>query len=100
MLTGSRRRASKSSLDGKVDEGAGLVAHQLHSWPRETGRAAAWNRPPRADQSSRLGADEPWVVDGAAVRVSLVCFSRADDESVVGPSKLDGEPVRRRSTPT
>ena len=25
-------------------------------------------------------ADEPWVIDGAAVRVSLVCFSGADDE--------------------
>ena len=25
-------------------------------------------------------ADEPWVIDGAAVRVSLVCFSRPDDE--------------------
>ena len=24
--------------------------------------------------------DEPWVIDGAAVRVSLVCFSRPDDE--------------------
>ncbi len=29
-------------------------------------------------------SDEPWVIDGAAVRVSLVCFSRADDESVSG----------------
>ena len=25
-------------------------------------------------------SDEPWLIDGAAVRVSLVCFSRADDE--------------------
>ena len=24
-------------------------------------------------------SDEPWVIDGAAVRVSLICFSRADD---------------------
>ena len=37
-------------------------------------------------------SDEPWVVDGAAVRVSLVCFSRTDDESVSGV-RLDGEPV-------
>ena len=37
-------------------------------------------------------SDEPWVVDGAAVRVSLVCFSRADDESVSGV-RLDGQPV-------
>ena len=32
------------------------------------------------------------MVEGAAVRVSLVCFSRADDESVL-ETRLDGEPV-------
>lgn len=32
------------------------------------------------------------MIDGAAVRVSLVCFSCADDESVTG-SRLDGEPA-------
>ncbi len=37
-------------------------------------------------------SDEPWVIDGAAVRVSLVCFSRADDESATG-ARLDGESV-------
>ena len=37
-------------------------------------------------------SDEPWVIDGAAVRVSLVCFSRADDELAVG-ARLDGQPV-------
>ena len=37
-------------------------------------------------------SDEPWVIDGAAVRVSLVCFSRDDDESVFG-AQLDGQPV-------
>ena len=36
--------------------------------------------------------DEPWVIDGAAVRVSLVCFSRPDDESVSKP-RLNGELV-------
>ena len=35
-------------------------------------------------------SDEPWVIDGAAVRVSLICFSSADDE--YRPEKrLDGE---------
>ena len=37
-------------------------------------------------------SDEPWVIDGAAVRVSLVCFARPGD----GPApvrRLDGEPV-------
>ncbi|MDE0262111.1 MAG: class I SAM-dependent DNA methyltransferase [Bryobacterales bacterium] len=37
-------------------------------------------------------SDEPWVIDGAAVRVSLVCFSGADDDSVSG-GRLDGETV-------
>ena len=37
-------------------------------------------------------SDEPWVIDGAAVRVSLVCFSRADDALVAG-TRLDGQPV-------
>ena len=37
-------------------------------------------------------SDEPWVIDGAAVRVSLVCFSRDDGEST--PEKrLDGQHV-------
>ena len=37
-------------------------------------------------------SDEPWVIDGAAVRVSLVCFSRIDDDSV-SAARLDGQPV-------
>ena len=37
-------------------------------------------------------SDEPWVIDGAAVRVSLVCFSSADDGSVSG-AHLDGQSV-------
>ena len=36
--------------------------------------------------------DEPWVIDGAAVRVSLVCFSRPDGEAVSRP-RLDGRTV-------
>ena len=34
-------------------------------------------------------SNEPWVIDGAAVRVSLVCFSRADDKFVTD-LRLDG----------
>jgi type II restriction/modification system DNA methylase subunit YeeA len=33
-------------------------------------------------------SDEPWIVDGAAVRVSLVCFGERDDGK-----RLDGAPV-------
>lgn len=38
--------------------------------------------------------DEPWVLDGAAVRVSLVCFAPASDAGAQGIS-LDGRPVDR-----
>ncbi len=37
-------------------------------------------------------SDQPWVIDGAAVRVSLVCFSRADDNSA-SSAHLDGQSV-------
>ena len=37
-------------------------------------------------------SDEPWVIDGAAVRVSLICFTRGDDPCLSG-AQLDGEPV-------
>ena len=37
-------------------------------------------------------SDEPWVIDGAAVRVSLICFSRGDD-ACASVAQLDGEPV-------
>ena len=37
-------------------------------------------------------SDEPWVIDGAAVRVSLICFSGVDGEPVL-ESRLDGRPV-------
>ena len=37
-------------------------------------------------------SDEPWVVDGAAVRVSLICFSGTGD--VYWPeTRIDGEPA-------
>ena len=35
-------------------------------------------------------SDEPWVVDGAAVRVSLICFSRIDD-AFTPVTRLDRE---------
>ena len=37
-------------------------------------------------------SDEPWVIDGAAVRVSLVCISQVDDE-LASEVRLDGETV-------
>ena len=37
-------------------------------------------------------SDEPWVIEGAAVRVSLICFSGKDGEPALG-SRLDGGTV-------
>ena len=37
-------------------------------------------------------SDEPWVIDGAAVRVSIVCFSAADDR-FRPETRLDGQPA-------
>ena len=50
-----------------------------------------------ADRSVIFNAwsDEPWVVDGAAVRVSLVCFAPKDAGL---PTHLDGNEVSRINT--
>ena len=37
-------------------------------------------------------SNEPWVTEGAAVRVSLVCFSQVGDQSL-SERRLDGHPV-------
>ena len=47
----------------------------------------------REDPAKRIfdaWSDEPWVVDGTAVRVSLICFSRTDDASA-SAVRLDGD---------
>ena len=56
---------------------------------REDGPTERLDEPPRLFEA---WSDEPWVIDGAAVRVSLVCFSRADD-AAVSDVRLDGQPV-------
>ena len=56
---------------------------------REGGPTDRQDQPPRLFEA---WSDEPWVIDGAAVRVSLVCFSRADDAATSGV-RLDGQPV-------
>ncbi len=100
-----------AAYSGRVPAEADLVCY----WFVKTGQQIASGRAQRAGlvatNSIRGGAnrralqiatderrifeawsDEPWVIDGAAVRVSLVCFARAGDESVVG-ARLDGQPV-------
>ena len=96
---------------GRVPAEADLVCY----WFEKAGRQIAFGKAKRAGlvatNSIRGGAnrralqaatdnrrifeawgDEPWVIDGAAVRVSLICFSRTDEGSV-GGTCLDGASV-------
>lgn len=52
----------------------------------------ALERATRGKVISDAWADEPWIVDGAAVRVSLVCISNLEDK-FVGKHQLNGETV-------
>ena len=100
-----------TTYDGRVPAEADLVCY----WFEKAGQQIAAGKATRAGlvatNSIRGGAnrralqaaidtrrifeawsDEPWVIDGAAVRVSLVCFSRTDDD-FVSAARLDGQPV-------
>ena len=101
----------RSTYTKRVPAGADLVCYWFEKAGRQiaSGKVArvglvatnsirgGWNLP--ALQSATDGhrifevwGDEPWVNDGAAVRVSLICFARCDDDSVSTP-RLDGQPV-------
>ena len=81
-------KAGQQIASGKANR-AGLVA-------TNSIRGGANRRALQAATDNRrifeAWSDEPWVIDGAAVRVSLVCFSRAGDESTAG-SRLNGAAV-------
>ena len=81
-------KAGRQIASGKANR-AGLVAtNSIRGGAnRRALQAATENR-----RIFEAWSNEPWVVDGAAVRVSLVCFSRAGDEYVTG-SRLDGVTV-------
>ena len=81
-------KAGKQIASGRAKR-AGLVAtNSIRGGANRRALQAASKRRRIFDAWS----DEPWVIDGAAVRVSLVCFSRADDVSV-SCSRLDGVAV-------
>ena len=68
---------------------AGLVAtNSIRGGANRRALQAATHRRPIFD----AWPDEPWVIDGAAVRVSLVCFSGAGD-AYRPDTRMDGEPV-------
>ena len=83
--------ATGSSRPASTWNGAGVKRVGLVSTNSIRGGAnrRALQRATRNHAIFEAWRDEPWVIDGAAVRVSLVCFSRGDDESM--PEKrLDG----------
>ena len=76
-------------LGGKASTRVGLVATNSI---RGGANRRALERATRGGVIFDAWSDEPWVIDGAAVRVSLVCFSAADGE-LATDRRLDGEPV-------
>ena len=97
--------------EGRVPREADLVCYWFLKAGEHLGRSASKRVGLVATNSIRGGAnrgalewatngrlifdawsDEPWVIDGSAVRVSLICFSRADDE-LTAEVRLDGETV-------
>ena len=76
-------------LDGGAAKRVGLVAtNSIRGGANRRGLERATGD----GQIFDAWSDEPWVIDGAAVRVSLVCFSQLDD-GLTSECCLDGEIV-------
>ncbi len=99
-----------SAYEGRVPREADLVCYWFMKAGEHLGRGASKRVGLVATNSIRGGAnrqaleratkgraifdawsDEPWVIAGAAVRVSLVCFATPDDE--LKELRLDGQVV-------
>ena len=81
-------KAGQQIASGRANR-AGLVAtNSIRGGANRRALSAATNN----QRIFEAWSDEPWVIDGAAVRVSLVCFARAGDEAVASP-RLDGAEV-------
>jgi type II restriction/modification system DNA methylase subunit YeeA len=78
---------ARGLLEAKHLKRAGLVATQAI---RRGANRAVLDRITKTATIFDAWADEPWVVDGAAVRVSLVCFGTDVGNSTL---RLDGKPV-------
>ena len=76
-------------LRGRISRRVGLVAtNSIRGGANRRALEEATDGRPIFDAWS----DEPWVIDGAAVRVSLVCFSKANEDHPP-EIRLDGETV-------
>ena len=73
---------------GKAQRAGFVATNSVRGGANRRALQAATNARPIFDAWS----DEPWVVDGAAVRVSLICFSCVDGELVL-EIRLDGQSV-------
>ena len=101
----------RRAYSGRVPGGADLVCYWFVKAGEHVGRGASIRVGLVATNSIRGGAnrraletategrpifdawsDEPWVIDGASVRVSLVCFAKADD-ALASERRLDGGTV-------
>ena len=81
-------KAGRQIASGKVIR-AGLVAtNSIRGGANRGALQAAVN----GQRIFEAWSDEPWVIEGAAVRVSLICFGCSDDAWVV-EARLDGQPV-------
>ena len=81
-------KAGEQVASGKATR-VGLVAtNSIRGGANRRALQAATQSRPIFDAWS----DEPWVIDGAAVRVSLVCFSGAGD-AYRPKTRMDGEPA-------
>ena len=81
-------KAGEHIASGKATR-VGLVAtNSIRGGANRRALQAATNGRPIFD----AWADEPWVIDGAAVRVSLICFSGTDDHDR-WETRLDGGPA-------
>ncbi|TPM99521.1 DNA methyltransferase [Mesorhizobium sp. B2-1-3A] len=84
------RRAGELVENGQL-QGAGLVGTQAI---RRGANRKVLDKITSTGRIFDAWSDERWTVDGAAVRVSLVCF----DRSSTGPASLDGKQVNRISS--
>lgn len=77
---------AREAIEAGATERAGLVATQSI---RKGASRAVLDRIKQQGAIYEAWSDEPWTLDGAAVRVSLVCFGKAPP----GPIRLDGAEV-------
>ena len=83
-------KSAQELAEGRTN-GTGLVATNSI---RDGSNRTVLDRIVRQDTIFEAWSDEPWILDGAAVRVSQVCFGNSPGGDEHGP-RLNGQPVTR-----